>query len=97
LGGLAVFVVDKRGVFAVKTLDQPLTWHVRELENLYVVPHTHAHGGNIAQHRSCGEILVSHIESGVEKQSKSKTEPNPQADMLQLKNFHIPEKNKTYT
>jgi hypothetical protein len=32
IGGLAVFVVDKRGVFAIKTLKLPLTWHVQGIK-----------------------------------------------------------------
>ncbi len=56
---------------------------VEKKNKLYMLPHTHPHGSNIAPCRSCEEKWIFHIQTEVQKACKHKTEPKPNADMWQ--------------
>jgi hypothetical protein len=65
---------------------------------LHAAPHPHAHGGNIVQHRSCGENQLSHMETGDKSNADNKMQRGSQADMWQFRNIHNPKrKNNTQT
>jgi hypothetical protein len=59
---------------------------------LYAAPHTHAQETNIEQHSACGENGHRHMETDDLAAPKQPTEPNPKADMWQIKNLHIPKR-----
>jgi hypothetical protein len=63
----------------------------------YAAPHPHAQEFNILQHRSCGEIRVSHIETDALAAPKHPIEPNPQTKMWQLRKSYIPKQQNKIT
>jgi hypothetical protein len=65
---------------------------VAALCKFYAAPHPHAHGGNILQHRLCGENGLLHIETGAESNADFKMQRDSQAILWQFKKTHIPKK-----
>jgi hypothetical protein len=67
---------------------------VAKIGFFYAVPRTHAHGGNILQHRRCGGNGLHHMESGVEMASVGDSAVSSYAVMWQFRNPHIPQRKK---
>jgi hypothetical protein len=66
-----------------------------QIRIFFATPHTHAQEFNIEQHTRCGEIRLSHMETGAESNADYRMQLGSQAVLWQFKNLHIPKGKKS--